>query len=304
LACLGFEVRSRLRFRLLRPAEGRPLEIVDHEGVEPDVGPEPLMWWNASATNPFARRIYTCDDGYAVWHEAIGWFIVDPSRPSIAIPPTEDDLSREEQTWGLPAALCVAEGGGLALHAAAVDVGGSAILISAPGGHGKTTMAAAFLRAGHRVLADDMSSCRINPEPSVLPGPAIIRIRRDVYGRLELPETHLVAEDDQKFHLMLSASAAGSGDPVPVAAVVFLRDASLRAVEDRPRIQAVATERSLPNLWTVNFTLPTRSARQRAFQKTAAFAAHVPMWDMYRPAGFDDLSGAVDLVVRTCLRRG
>ena len=61
---------------------------------------------------------------------------------------------------------------------------------------------------------------------------------------------------------MLSESASGSGQPVPIAAIDFLR-ASLRAAEDRPHIEAVATERSLPNLWTVDLTHPTPSARQR-----------------------------------------
>ena len=45
--------------------------------------------------------------------------------------------------------------------------------------------------------------------------------------------------------------------PVPIRAIVFVRDASLRAVEGRPAISAVAAADSLANLWSVSFTLPT-----------------------------------------------
>ena len=89
--------------------------------------------------------------------------------------------------------------------------------------------------------------------------------------------------------------------PVPIRAIVFVRDAALRAVEDRPAISAVAAADSLANLWSVSFTLPTDEGRQRTFEKTAALASRVEMFEMYRPASFDDLSAAVDLVTTTCV---
>jgi hypothetical protein len=298
-------VRSGLSFRLLRPAAGRPLDVVDHDGAEPDVTGDPLMSWEARPGNPFARRIYSREGGgFAIWHDAIGWFFIDPDRSSIAVPPTEDTLRREERLWGLPAALCIAEGDDLALHGAAVDIDGSSVVFCAPGGHGKTTLAAAFLRAGYRVLADDMSCCRLDPEPSVLPGPAVLRIRHDVYRRLELAGTEPVLRDDDKVHLMLTAAARGSGVPVPISAIVFVRDTSLQALEGRPAISAVAAADSLANLWSVSFTLPTAEGRQRTFEKTAVLAGRVSMFEMYRPASFDDLSQAVDLVTSTCVSGG
>jgi hypothetical protein len=298
-------VRSKLPFRLLRPGEGRPLDVVDHDGSEPDVTGDPLMSWEARPGNPFARRIYARErGGFAIWHDAIGWFLVDPDRSSIAVPPADDELRREERIWGLPAALCIAEGEDLALHGAAVDIDGSAVVFCAPGGHGKTTLAAACLRAGYRVLADDMSCCRLDPEPSVLPGPAILRVRHDVYSRLELAGVEPVLRDEEKVHLALTAAARGSGVPVPIRAIVFVRDASLQAIEGRPAISAVAAADSLANLWSVSFTLPTAGRRQRTFEKTAALAGKVATFEMYRPASFGDLSDTVELVTSTCMRSG
>jgi hypothetical protein len=263
------------------------------------------MTWPSRPGNRFARRIFERKGGgFAVWHDAMGWFIVDPDRSSIVVPPAEDELRREERLWGLPAAICIAEGDDLALHGAAVDVDGSAVVFCAPGGHGKTTLAAAFLREGYRVLADDMSCCRLDPEPSVLPGPAVLRIRHDVYRRLELAGTEPVLRDNEKVHLMLTAAARGSGVPVPIRAIVFVRDTSLQAVERRPAISAVAAADSLANLWSVSFTLPTAGGRQRTFKKAAALAGSVAMFEMYRPAAFDDLPEAVELVASTCMHSG
>ena len=49
LACLGLEARSPAALAPApAPAEGRPLETVDHDGVEPAVAPEPVMSWEMS----------------------------------------------------------------------------------------------------------------------------------------------------------------------------------------------------------------------------------------------------------------
>jgi hypothetical protein len=300
-ACHGFEVRSELPFRLLRRGDGRLLEILEHDGWEPDSFGDPVMTWEARPGNPFARRIYEQDDGYAVWHEAIGWFYVDPRQPRITVPPTADEFRREERTWGLPAALCISEGDDVALHASAVEVEGSALLFCAPGHHGKTTLGAAFIQAGYRLLADDLSCCGLGPEPIVRPGPAVIRIRRDVHASLRFPGTERIAEDDDKVHLMLAPDGRGSGAPVPIRGIVFVRSPWLKASEGRPAIYPISTQEALPNMWTVSFALPTADARGRMFPKITALAGGVSLWEMYRPQAFDDLPDAVELIRSTCL---
>lgn len=69
-----------------------------------------------------------------------------------------------------------------------------------------------------------------------------------------------------------------------------------------PSISAVAAADSLANLWSIRFTLPTAGGRQRTFEKAAALAGSVATFEMYRPASFDDLSEAVELVASTCMR--
>ena len=80
--------------------------------------------------------------------------------------------------------------GDLAVHAAAVDVDGSALLLAAPGRYGKTTLAAAFAGQGYRLLAEDTTCYRPSSDPSVLPGLAMLRIRPDVHEHLSHPAVH------------------------------------------------------------------------------------------------------------------
>ena len=93
-------------------------------------------------------------------------------------------------------------------------------------------MAAAFHRAGHRVLSEDTTCVRLGPEPAVVPGPAMLRVRHDVAAELELPSVRRVGESDDRVHYALVDP--GDCEPVPVRAVVFL-DASAGAGGARAR---------------------------------------------------------------------
>src|SRR5918994_7191763 len=97
--------------------------------------------------------------------------------------------------WGVPAMLCFMEQGYLPLHAASVDVGGEAVLLGAPGTFGKTTLAGAFHNANHRLLSDDISACGLGRQPVVFPGPALLRVRRDVFDRVDFPDTAAAFEN-------------------------------------------------------------------------------------------------------------
>src|SRR5918992_1328313 len=136
---------------------------------------------------PSLSSLYESDGTFSLWIQDSGWFRVDPRSPAIEIPTTPSGRRRENRVWGIPAALCYMARGDQAVHAAAVDVDGSALLLAAPGRFGKTTLAGGFLRLGHRLLSEDMSCVRSGTPPEVIPGPAGLRLRRDVYESIRFP---------------------------------------------------------------------------------------------------------------------
>ncbi|MFN2556757.1 MAG: hypothetical protein ABR592_07760 [Nitriliruptorales bacterium] len=293
-ACFGFSVRSALPFVYLRPGGGVPLQVTESDGTPPPTS-EPLISWAPTAARPFHARLFGAGNRYDYWVEGAGWFGIEPHAPRIIAPPTDSPVRREERIWGLPALLCFTARGDVPLHAAALEVNGGAILVVAPGRFGKTTLAGAFIASGHRLLAEDTSCCRITDPPLVLPGPAMLRLRADVYPHVRVPETKIVAEDDVRFHLALDDRARGDSAPVPIHSIVFLRPGG-----ERCELTPADPLRAVPDLWAQSFRLPIQEEEGRRFCRLVDLASRVPLWNLARPRGFERLPEVVERVVAVC----
>ncbi len=297
--CFGFDVRSPLPFAYLRNGGGTPLEVLESDGDPPgDLGD--LI--NESPARPgltLRTRLYATADADHLWVETAGWFRMDAKAPSITIPKLADGLPaawRESILWGMPAMVCLIRRGDVSIHAASVEVGGSALLLAAPGTFGKTTLAGAFLSAGHRVLSDDISCCRLADVPYVLPGPAVLRVRRDVAERLRFPDVRMTYETGAKVNLALDGRRRGTGSPLPLKGIVFLRRS-----DSAPTLRPAAPADAVRDLLHLSFKSVLDLTR--SFDDIGRLVADVPVWDLHRRLTFDELPRVVDEIVRTCLPR-
>jgi hypothetical protein len=297
--CFGYVIRSALPFDFLRKGDsnGTALQVIQADDELPEPPEEPLMLWTDESGRPFGRLHHTGAE-YLVWMDNVGSFRVDPGAPAITVPRSSTGPRREVRLWGIPTALCLMARGDLLLHAAAVEVDGTALILAAPGRYGKTTLGSAFLQAGHRLLSEDTTCFRLSPVPSVLPGPAALRVRPDVYERLEFPRTRIVARDPERVYLALDDAIRGNGSPVPIGGVVFLRRS-----DDTISMERVPAHRALPDLWTLGFKFPNDADRTRCFRGIAELAAQVPVWNLYRRLSFEELPAVVDRIASTCLVR-
>lgn len=294
-SCYGYEIEGSLPFRYLRPGRGTPLTVAEVDRVDRPTG-EPIRRWIPRPDHPFEAELYAEGGLFKLWIKGTGWYVIDPDRPAILVPRDADPVRREERTWGFPAALCFIRRGDLPLHAAAVDVGGRALLLAAPGRFGKTTLAGSFLRAGHRLLSEDITCCRLSAQPHVVPGPAMLRVRHDSYERLDFPGTTQVGADEDRVHLALDEEARGDGSAVPIAGIVILRRG------DGPTsLEPISPTAAMQDLWALSFKLPTDSDRTRSFRALADVADRVPIWDLRRSLRFDELDDLIDRLVSTCL---
>jgi hypothetical protein len=240
-------------------------------------------------------QIYADGDAYRLWTDREGWFRIDPSGPSITAPPSDDPIRLEERLLGIPLLLCFLRRGDLPLHAAVVEIEGRAVLLAAPGHFGKTTLATAFLRAGHRVLSEDIACCRFAPVPSVLPGPAMLRVRTPAGRGPDIPYTRPVARDPGRIHLSIENPIRGGGDAVPLGAVIFLRPGA-----GAGELERVDPGRALPDLWSLSLKLPTDADRARCFDGAVRLADRVPIWNLRRALRFETLPWLVDRICETC----
>jgi hypothetical protein len=290
--CFGFRPVSDLAFEYLRDGDGDPLEVREREDRGDEPGGSLVCEWTPIPRKRSWARLY--DDGgrYRLWIEGGGTFSVDPTTPAVELPVgLEATIRREERLWGVPALLCFLARGDLPLHAAAVDIGGQAVLLAAPGYSGKTTLAAAFDAAGYRVLSEDVSCIRLSSPPTLVPGPAMLRIRGDVAGRLTLPGAREVAAGDDRVHFSLDRSRRGDCRPLPVRALFLLRRS-----EDGITLERVAARDALRELWPLSFRLPGMEDGSRCFQGITALADTVPVWNLSRALSLDDLDRVVETV--------
>lgn len=295
-SCFGYAVDSELPLDYLRRGPGVPLRVLRTDAVPEEPRTPPLVSWPARHERPFSARLHARPgNGFQFTVEGVARFDVDPGNGVIAVDGAASASTWESVLWGVPAMLCIGVRGDLALHAAAVEVGGSALILAAPGRAGKTTLAAAFARAGHRLLSEDMTCCRPGRPSTVLPGPALVRVRPDVHARFRIEGVRVVTETPDRVHLALADSARGTGLPVPIFAVVLLTEGG-----DEASLERWGSEEAIRDLWALSFKLPTEADQARCFRAVADLAATVPVWKLRRRLRFEELDQVVDKVLSQC----
>ncbi|MGH8875596.1 MAG: hypothetical protein ACRDVM_10160 [Acidimicrobiia bacterium] len=289
-SCYGFQICSSLRFGFLREGPGDPLLVEEEQPASPEL--PPLVAWEPRPDNPLHARLYpgSREGTFHLWVEEGGWYRVDPAGGSIGVPAGGDPLMREVRLWGLPLLLCMLHRGDLSLHAASVQVGDRAVLLAAPSRHGKTSLAAAFLAEGHRLLSEDLSCIRSGEAPAAVPGPTGLRIRPDMDSLLPLPGTREVAVTEDRVHLALEDP--GTCLPVPLAGIVLVKDRA-----DRVSLEPVPPMAGLKDLWFLSFHLPTPEGRERKLAGLADLVDRVRVWDLFRPMRVDGLRPTVEAIV-------
>ena len=295
-SCQGFTIHSDFEFQFTRAGVSRDqISVASMLGEPPSPDQPQILDWQTELG--VVGRLYGGGRIFTFWGEGTGWFRIAPFDGTIEVPDGEiDTLRRETQLWGVPAMLAFTRRGDLSLHAAAIEIGGSAVLVAAPGQFGKTTLSVAFHTAGHRLLSEDISRVQLDPEPMVMPGPAIVRMREDTFDGRIPPGMSIASRARGRVQLVIDEPLRGDASPVPVSAVVLLREATGDAIE----LERVATMDAIRDLWTLAFRLPESEDRSRAFQQVAAFADRVPVWNLSRPLTMSGLPDVVARVAELC----
>lgn len=273
----GFELDTPFPLLTARYGSGDPIRVEESDTAH--AADAILMEWNPGPNNPLQASLRRDQDNRYVLDIAdAGVYAVDPAKGLITIPTETPALLRETRLLGLPLLLCFLARGDLSLHAAAVETPSGAILIAAPGRHGKTSLAATFARLGCRLLTEDLCCLRPDPTPSLVPGPASLRVRDDMQSRLlPVPGTKVIGRLADR--MVLTVEKPGTCDPVKVAGIALLKDFGPELVLRRREGLDV-----LPDLWLLSLHLPTGEDRARKFRQLSGMAERVAVWDVIQPA--------------------
>ncbi|HEX6300672.1 MAG TPA: hypothetical protein VF148_09440 [Acidimicrobiia bacterium] len=293
----GFDVEVPFPLRTARRSNNGDRLVVEIGEVEEVVAGPPLLNWSPGAGNPLDASLSARHDGgYVLSITDAGTYQIDPETSHIVMPLMQDEPLREVRLLGLPMLLCFLARGEVSLHGAAVMGPTGAIVVAAPGRHGKTSLAATLSGLGHRLLTEDLCCIRIGEQTTLLPGPASLRVRADMAPHLlPLEGMHEIGSLDDR--VVLAATDPGDGDPLPVSAVVLLK-----GFEDAVSLREVDPLDVLPDLWLLSFHLPTEEDRARKFNQLVDLIGSVSVWELTQPNDPGAIVATAETLVATVSR--
>ena len=206
-------------------------------------------------------------------------FLVSPDGRSIVCRDLEQATLESLQTYLLGHVLSYAlvKQHHEPLHATAVIVDGAAIALLGQSGQGKSTLAAAFLRAGHTLLTDDLLVMRrVDDLIYGFPGPPRLKLFPDALERFlpELAASGLMNPLTEKLIVPIPSRQSHSGAAAIGAFVVL--DGGESAAQSVARITGTSAWTELLGA-TFNKKLVDRPRLRRQFQATREWTARVPV---------------------------
>lgn len=219
-------------------------------------------------------------------------FLVSPGGRRIACHALNGASAEAFQTYLLSQVLSFAliKQGIEPLHATAVVVEGHAIAFLGDCGYGKSSLGAAFLRAGHRLLTDDVLVVK-EPDGTgsgfwAYPGPPRIKlfphIAKGVFGKRTAgaPMNPLTS----KLVIRLTSDSS-AGTPSPLRALYVLRPPSARSSGTHVTIRTLSQRQAFLELTANTFNpLPANPDRlRRHFSLAGRLAAGVPAKSLSYP---------------------
>ncbi len=130
--------------------------------------------------------LYRTDSGFSLYHSCTGEFAISRDGKTIAWHPCERSLPEVARVDVLGRVLSVAlhASGTLPLHGSAVQFDTGVATFIAPKRHGKSTLAAALVRAGARLVTDDTLAVDPGPPAMAHSGIHSMRLYSDSAERL------------------------------------------------------------------------------------------------------------------------
>jgi len=236
---------------------------------------------------------------YLSW-QAVGTFLISGGN-RIDVDPAAgvDDPLLAFPLLGPVLALALHQRGLFVLHASAIAVSGKSVVFLGDKGAGKSTTAGAMIRAGHRLLTDDVVALDLSDpgQPMLLPGFPQLKLAADAAEAIRLeqaevrPQVH--AQIDKAQHRLRGGF---SDNAVPVSRIYVLERGERAAISPLPSLAA------LPAI--IKFSYITRFGRQALtgdfaavhLRQSAALAGRIGVCRLEVPTGLARIDEAVALI--------
>ncbi|SFM79051.1 hypothetical protein SAMN05216224_101316 [Thioclava dalianensis] len=233
-------------------------------------------------------------EGVRFWWQTVGAFEVCDGGRTILVDPAPDvsDDLIAFPLLGPVLSECLRRCGYFVLHASAVDLDGQGIVLMADKGTGKSSSSAALLRAGARLLADDLVA--IDPATGLIwPGFGQVKLAQENLSH-QLPGQDWQArpqvhEQIDKVRVMVPELLARA--PIPAARLCLLS----RGRGEIPELSPLALQDRISAVLDFSYAVRfgkdgmTGDLAARHFQGAVMLARSVPLRRLELPCGIDRL---------------
>jgi hypothetical protein len=271
----AFGLALRIDPRISIPELGwRPDSVADETPSCVRLDPEELRRrWDALATTPervreirYGKTLLRFVDvaepaGYLLWARDFGSVLISPDGIELLCEP---DLANEDwagivSAQALPLAATLR--GLEVLHASGVVLDGRAVLLTGSPGAGKSSLAAALVRAGGRLLSDDAVALALTDGALIAhAGSVALQLRTAEHERLSAEDRAVLGRPAGSIDGKYRYVSAGAPAPAPLGGVFLLeRSAEEPAVE---RLGAVDPFELIASTFNLSVRTPERLRRQ------------------------------------------
>lgn len=235
---------------------------------------------------------------YLSW-QTVGTFLISGGGSRIDVDPAADDPLLAFPLLGPVLALALHQRGLLVLHASAIAVGDKSVIFLGDKGAGKSTTAGAMIRAGHRLLTDDVVALDLSEpsRPMILPGFPQLKLAADAADAIRLeraeirPQVH--PQIDKAQHRLRQGFSA---EALPVSRIYVLERGERAAISPLPSLAA------LPAI--IKFSYIARFGRQALtgdfaathLRQSAKLAGRIGVCRLEVPTGLARIDEAVALI--------
>ena len=239
--------------------------------------------WDALATTPVRVRELRFDEtlllsvdfvepaGYLLWARDFGRVLISPDGVELLCEPdpANDDWVSILSAQALPLAATIR--GLEVMHASGVVLDGRALLIAGPPGAGKSSLAAALVRAGGQLLSDDAVALQLSDGVLIAhAGSVVLQLRAaederlSADGRTALGRPARSSADKRRY------VSAGVPDPAVLGGLFLLERSS-----DDPAVEQLAAVNPFELIAsTFNLSVRTPSRLRRQLDVVSAIASN------------------------------
>jgi len=285
----GLTIESDIALSAFPPGDGRPDVLVTFGTVERLPGEEPRD----------IGYTYAGPDRYYLAHDAVGCIEVANGRCITLdlLPDAPEDVV-QTLVANLACGVLLHQRQVLTLHASAVAIEGQVVAFVGDKGWGKSTMASALYRRGHKVITDDVLGIDVTPQGPVLARPGVPQLKLwpdSVSGILGERPTELERVHERSEKRVRTFHPATPPVAQPLASIYVLEGGQELTIEKL--VPQLAFQYLLPHAYTRRILQETRASDWHLKQLTQLLS-HVSVSRLLRPQDLKLLPKVADCIER------